>query len=78
MWIPVDPYNPPAPHMVAIYNDGSGSQVLTKFDNNPNYMMAEDGWEIRPEDLAKDYSWWAPAPEGFVPRFMELTDDDHY
>lgn len=75
-WQPVDPSNPPATHMVAIYNDGSGAQCLSKFDDDDNYYLAEDGFAIPASDLSRDYSWWTPAPEGFVPHFMEVTQED--
>jgi len=75
-WLPVDPDNPPALHMVAIYNDGSGAIILTKFDNEPNFMQPEDGWEITPADVRQSFDWWTPAPEGFVPAFMDVTPED--
>ena len=74
-WTAVDPANPPALHMVALYNDGSGARALTKFDGH-NFLLAEDAFELSAEEVANSFSWWCPAPEGFVPHFMEVTDDD--
>lgn len=76
-WTAVDPHNPPALHMVAIYSDGSGAVTLTKFDNSA-FLMSEDAFEMGETEVAKSFSWWAPAPEGFVPHFMEVTPDDWY
>lgn len=71
-WTKIDPDNPPALHLVALYSDGSGAEILTKFDND-NFRVAEDGWQL---ESLKDFSWWAPAPEEFVPHFMTVTEDD--
>lgn len=74
-WIPVNPANPPALHMVAIYSDGCGATTLTKFDNS-GFLMSEDAFEMGETEVAKSFSWWAPAPPDFVPHFMEVTSDD--
>ncbi len=72
MWTDVDLDNPPATHMIAIYSDGSGARAITKFDDHP-YMDADGGYEVSSKEMA-GFSWWAPAPEGFVPYFMEVFD----
>lgn len=74
-WVKVDPANPPAVHMIAVYSDSSGAAALTKFDDHP-YMQAEDGWEMSDKEVAEAFSWWAPAPEGFVPHFMEVVPEE--
>lgn len=73
VWTSVDVNNVPDVHMIALYSDGSGAVPLTKFDDH-DFMMAEDGWEMTPEEVLKAFSWWIPAPPGFRPRFMEVVD----
>jgi len=73
MWTKVDPENPPALHLIALYADCCEAVGLTKFDDGP-FMQSEDGWEMSRAEVAKAFTWWAPAPEAWVPRFMEVYD----
>lgn len=74
-WTKVDPANPPAVHMIAIYSDASGAVPLTKFDNS-GFLHAEDAWEMTAEQVLEKFSYWAPAPDDFVPHFMTVTEED--
>lgn len=76
IWTKVDPLSPPAPYMVAISSDNCGSGILVKLDGEDFFRDAEDGWERPFADVANSYSVWTPAPDGFFPAFMEVTEDD--
>jgi hypothetical protein len=76
MWTEVDADNPPAWCMVAIYSDGSGAQILSRFDGDENYYLPEDGFAIDPPHVEESFSMWTPAPEECRPHFMEVTQDD--
>ena len=74
MWVDVEPAHPPAWHIIAIYSDCSGAVPLTKFDEHP-YLHGEDGYAYTDADIRKLFSKWAAAPEGFSPRFLQVTED---
>lgn len=75
-WLPIDVDNPPAAHVVAIAKDDCSSAILSKFDGDPMFYHAEDGFPMEPQDLVENYSMWCAAPDGFRPAFMEVTSDD--
>lgn len=76
-WQDVDPQHPPATHMVAIYSDGCTAETLTKFDNSDDFLMSEDAHPMTKDEVRDRFAKWLPAPEGFVPHFLEITEDDH-